>query len=100
MTSELASHIRDALNGNEHWPSRVDIPHDQDVQVGPLTFRYGGGPHRDRWYLVETPHVCADDKGVIQHDFQPDPATEGLSRCVREGCGYGGILTLNIRSNR
>lgn len=50
--SELASKIIEVLDGNEHWPSRVDVPHDTDVRVGPLVFRYGCGPHRDRWYVI------------------------------------------------
>lgn len=51
--SELASKINEALNGNMHWPSRVEVPTTEDIHVGPLTFRFGGGPKRDRWYIAE-----------------------------------------------
>ncbi len=51
--SELAHKIAEALNGNLHWPSRVAVPTDQPIHVGPLVFRFGGGPHRDRWYVEE-----------------------------------------------
>lgn len=51
--NELGSKIVEALNGNMHWPSRVEVPTDEDVHVGPLTFRFGGGPRRDRWYIVD-----------------------------------------------
>ncbi|GAA1979374.1 hypothetical protein [Kitasatospora viridis] len=50
--SELAIKIVEALNGNLHWASYVDVPTDQDIHVGPLVFRFGGGPHRDRWYIA------------------------------------------------
>lgn len=95
MMSELASTIMDALNSNIYAPCPVDIPTDQDLQVGPLTFRYGGGPKQDRWYSVEPVHPC-DIDGKIQHAYEPDILREGFHTCTREGCGLT-VLSLNIR---
>lgn len=58
--SELAWKIIDALDGNEHWPSHVPIPHDQDIRIGPLVFRYGTGPRRDRWYAITAEQADTD----------------------------------------
>lgn len=57
MTSELAHKIVEALNGNPDWPYPVDVPTDRDIHVGPLVFRYGGGPRRDRWYILRDPFL-------------------------------------------
>jgi hypothetical protein len=91
--SDLAIKIVDALNGNEYWSSHVDIPRTEDIHVGPLTFRYGGGPKRDRWYWVEPPHPCKDAAGLVQHDFQPDPDNAAWAVCSRTVCGYRVLIS-------
>jgi hypothetical protein len=68
MVSELASKIVEALNGNDHWPARVEIPHDQDIHVGPITFRFGGGPKRDRWYVAEDPRLTPREVEELRRD--------------------------------
>jgi hypothetical protein len=95
-TSEVASKILAALNSNEHGPGRVGIPHDQDIHVGPYTFRYGGGSHQDRWFLVDPSHPCQTENGPIRHDFQQEPDNAAWSKCSRAGCGLR-LLTSSLR---
>ena len=85
--SELASKIEEALNGNMHWPSRIEVPTTEDIHVGPLVFRYGGGYKRDRWYIAEDPRigVCGVAGG---HDYDTAPEDPRRTACVRPGCGY------------
>ncbi len=54
----LSMRVAEALNTNEYGPGAVPLRHDRDIVIGPLTFRYGGGPKRNRWYLV--PVTVAD----------------------------------------
>lgn len=56
MTSELANAIRDALTSNPDCPYPVAVPTNDDIHVGPLVFRYGGGPKKNRWYILRDPH--------------------------------------------
>lgn len=60
VQAEAVGKIIDALNGNEYWPSRIAIPHDTDIRVGPVVFRYGSGPHRDRWYVITAEQADTD----------------------------------------
>lgn len=76
VRSELSSKIIDALNGNECWPSRVGIPHDQDIRVGPLVFRYGSGPHRDRWYVITAEQADTDTDPIRAEIARLDAAKE------------------------
>lgn len=85
--SELASKIVEALNGNPHWPSSVDIPTDEDIHIGPLVFRYGGGPQRDRWYVAEDPQIRICER-LGGHDYTDDPENPDRAVCARSGCGY------------
>jgi hypothetical protein len=54
VRSAMASRIIEALDSNEHWfgPTQIPVPHNEDVRIGSLVFRYGSGPHRDRWYVI------------------------------------------------
>ncbi|MFF9076328.1 hypothetical protein ACF1A9_29150 [Streptomyces sp. NPDC014872] len=85
--SELGSKIVEALNGNDYWPTRVDIPRDQDVVVGPLVFRFGGGPKHDRWYILEDPRIGPCERAG-KHDYQDDPDDPDRAVCTRPGCDY------------
>jgi hypothetical protein len=57
MISELAFKIQEILNANPGHPHPVDVPTDQDIHVGPVVLRYGGGPKRDRWYVAQDPFL-------------------------------------------
>ncbi|MFC9591549.1 hypothetical protein ACFTUC_17385 [Streptomyces sp. NPDC056944] len=64
-TSEFASKILDALNNTNRGSRKVEIPIDEDLIIGPVVFRFGFGPQRDRWALVREPGMSQADKDYM-----------------------------------